>query len=554
MPYDESDDYDVYEIIDQAYNEADRLSRPIHILLDTYQKYEEHDPNADAVANDREALEWLDDYWEYVKWNEHGNESSIDEVGGFRGFARTVTDSDYVDSTLDYLIYDDYDKIDPTARDLADRLKIIANRYGALRKMKKMSFTERVCQYIKNNYDIPKKMEFYIGTDEYDFEDWVDAYVEEFNNNVTSPYGDDSDESDVKVVGEEILQIMTAPYKMGSQYVMNYDDFEASTKKMKKNKTQLIKSGDWIQNWVNGKVEMNSFEANGVSFSLDMSSGGGAYSNDDELIYQGKEILVYMGLPFDTDWVENDEVIYISAYDENMTELWTQPYSIYQVPTFAHAIRKLEDILRNNNIEAKSTKSAKKSQDIHSMIASIRKNNNSLKKERVDLKNNVKKENIAKMSWDDYKKLKRAYDNGTVESLINGMNNILPGYGNQFEALFEACMSVGSLKDYIFNNFVPIEMPPLVRGRTNIYDSEGNGIVQYNFDGDGLSAMIRFTVVKNTDVKVTICLWDNHQIVDDESQTYTDVDIDWIDEVFSDANEFFRGVCQSYVNMVRQGI
>ena len=145
MPYDESDDYDVYEIIDQAYNEADRMSRPIHLLLETYQKYEEHDPDADRVADDSEALEWLDDYWEYVKWNEHGNESSIDEVGGFKGFARTVTDSDYVEATLNYLIYeDDPELIDPTARDLADRLKNIASRYGTLRKMKKSKeFWER---------------------------------------------------------------------------------------------------------------------------------------------------------------------------------------------------------------------------------------------------------------------------------------------------------------------------------------------------------------------------------------------------------------------------
>ena len=148
-----------------------------------------------------------------------------------------------------------------------------------------------------------------------------------------------------------------------------------NVKKMKKNRTQLAKSGDWIQDWVNGKVEMDSFEANGVSFSLDMSSGGGAYSNDDELIYEGKEILVYMGLPFDTDFEsDEDEIIYISAYDENQMELWTLPYSIYQVPTFYHAIGKLEDILRNNNIEAKTTKSVKKSQDIQEFMQNLSEN------------------------------------------------------------------------------------------------------------------------------------------------------------------------------------
>lgn len=341
MPYDESDDYDVYEIIDQAYNEADRMSRPIHLLLETYQKYEEHDPDADRVADDRQALEWLDDYWEYVKWNEHGNESSIDEVGGFRGLARTVTDSDYVDSTLDYLIYeDDPNLIDPTARDLADRLKIIASRYGALRKMKKMSFTERVCQYIKNNYDIPEKMEFYIGTDGYDFEDWVDAYIEEYNNNVSSPYGNDSDESDVKVVAEEILQIMTAPYKMGNEYVINNDDFEASTKKMKKSK----------EFW----EREDCFD----ELTPDM---------------QDKVRDLCMTLQVNDPIIEkrDDGYYFLFSYYDGDPEYYFDKYDIQQDKEGKFNYFKLDKM--------------KKSQDIHSMIADVRKNNNSLVKNRVDL-------------------------------------------------------------------------------------------------------------------------------------------------------------------------
>lgn len=110
-----------------------------------------------------------------------------------------------------------------------------------------MSFTNRVISYIKDNYDIPEKMEFYIGTEGYDFEDWVDAYIEEYNNNVSSPYGDDSDESDVKVVGEEILQIMTAPYKMGNEYVINNDDFEASTTKTKKSQPTTKSFNDMVK-------------------------------------------------------------------------------------------------------------------------------------------------------------------------------------------------------------------------------------------------------------------------------------------------------------------
>lgn len=388
MPYDESDDYDVYEIIDQAYNEADRMSRPIHLLLETYQKYEEHDPNADRVADDREALEWLDDYWEYVKWNEHGNESSIDEVGGFKGFAYTVTDSDYVEATLDYLIYeDDPELIDPTARDLADRLKIIANRYGALRKMKKMSFTERVCQYIKNNYDIPDKMEFYVGTEEYDFKDWVDAYVEEYNNNVSSPYGDDSDESDVEVVAEEILQIMTAPYKMGNEYVINYDDFEASSKKMKKSYgrygtvEQVHDLSDNERRMYNYKVKLDwdggsgyvyvwwrIFERDGI-YNLIRLEGNG-YDGLTELLkeqYFGTldEAVEYADMQ--TDIIKNKM---LELFGHGMDASWSD-----------------DDISSYNNF-GDSIEPTMKSQDIHSLIASIRKNNNSLKKEPVGLNGN----------------------------------------------------------------------------------------------------------------------------------------------------------------------
>lgn len=92
---------------------------------------------------------------------------------------------------------------------------------------KHLSFTDRVISYIKSNYDIPDKMEFYIGDSECDFKDWVDAYIEEFNGNVNVPFDDLSDESDVEAVGDEILQIMTSPYNPYSpnQWTINYGDF-----------------------------------------------------------------------------------------------------------------------------------------------------------------------------------------------------------------------------------------------------------------------------------------------------------------------------------------
>lgn len=117
------DEDDICYAVENAYSEADRMNRPIRLLLDVYRKYQSKDSLADRVAEDEEALDWLDDYWTYVRWNEHGNESSIEEVGGFVGFAQTFL---YADQFIDYLMYDDYDKIDDRERDLIDRLRRIA--------------------------------------------------------------------------------------------------------------------------------------------------------------------------------------------------------------------------------------------------------------------------------------------------------------------------------------------------------------------------------------------------------------------------------------------
>lgn len=142
------DEDDDYYAVDNAYSEADRMDRPIKLLLDVYKRYQPKDSLADRVANDEEALRWLDDYWQYVRWNEHGNQASIEEVGGFVGFAHTFDNAEYY---LDYLLYDDYDKIDDDTKNLYDRLMSIAQRYGGVSKMKKSIDEDAVFNFIKNN-------------------------------------------------------------------------------------------------------------------------------------------------------------------------------------------------------------------------------------------------------------------------------------------------------------------------------------------------------------------------------------------------------------------
>ena len=157
--YDGEDD-ELYAV-ENAYSEADKTSRPIKILLDVYKKYQQKDPIADRVAEDSEAHQWLDDYWAYVCMVEHGNECSVEEVGGFVGFARSF--SDYAPEIAEYLLYDDINEIDGDARGLYDRFIPIAQRYGGnvsktdkLHEHAEKSIHDMIAQCRENNNSLRK--------------------------------------------------------------------------------------------------------------------------------------------------------------------------------------------------------------------------------------------------------------------------------------------------------------------------------------------------------------------------------------------------------------
>lgn len=73
-----------------------------------------------AIINSEECMDWMADYWKYVKVIEHGNESTIAEVGG--GFLDCIADPV---NTLQYLAEDDSDE----ARELAHRLMALNAKY-----------------------------------------------------------------------------------------------------------------------------------------------------------------------------------------------------------------------------------------------------------------------------------------------------------------------------------------------------------------------------------------------------------------------------------------
>ena len=80
------------------------------------------------MADDPECMKWFSDYWDYVRWCEHGNECSLSEVQ-FKGFVETVMDPEYV---LEYLLPEG-DETD-TGRELAERLRKLNKRYARRKK------------------------------------------------------------------------------------------------------------------------------------------------------------------------------------------------------------------------------------------------------------------------------------------------------------------------------------------------------------------------------------------------------------------------------------
>lgn len=54
------------------------------------------------LANDRAFFDWAEDYWSFIKWNEHGNQPSVFDFDGWDGFVGAVQyPEDYVENLRD---------------------------------------------------------------------------------------------------------------------------------------------------------------------------------------------------------------------------------------------------------------------------------------------------------------------------------------------------------------------------------------------------------------------------------------------------------------------
>ena len=126
----EEEEEDPGDRLERMLSEADRASASagIDILREIYLDPDLGQSTTSVglrIAADPECIRWMKDYWNYVKWNEHGNEASLSEIG-FEGFVQDILDPSYV---TEYLL-NDFPFSSKRAIDLADRLKVLNRRYS----------------------------------------------------------------------------------------------------------------------------------------------------------------------------------------------------------------------------------------------------------------------------------------------------------------------------------------------------------------------------------------------------------------------------------------
>ena len=148
----EGEDDELYAVENAYYEAENNPAKAIEILRDCYVKYQADNDKILSVANNDDAIRWLTDYWAYVRDMEHGNEPSIAEVEGFSGFAQIIAYPDITQQTMEYLLYDDYDKIDNEAKDLIDRLTALTG--VSMAKMKKSygNYIDAIANFIIDDH------------------------------------------------------------------------------------------------------------------------------------------------------------------------------------------------------------------------------------------------------------------------------------------------------------------------------------------------------------------------------------------------------------------
>lgn len=442
---------DEHDPSDELYSQAERSNDPIPILLEAYQKYEEHDdPYVDSIANDSEAVQWLRDYWDYVRDSEHGRQNTLNENGYFPGFAYIFKEPEQY---IEYLIgYDDYDKVDDVPKELARRLEQLSAKYGGVVKMKKSQYN--VGDYFVNDEGCKVQVTDLFRMDGDDMVEWTISY----NSNGRAVTFTTMD------VFEKMLSDKGARYGGNSSFepiIREDEDLMQSTKKMKKsiNIEQLAhdvtdlyedidpytirdafdsmeeayqSNLDALMTWNNDEIQRSIID-NLQEYADEGYTGIGSISvNDvisrlkeltsmkstrkmkkslfdiedrfDELPDDLKDIARSLRSTLQVDDPVIDErdgdYYFIFSYYDGDPEYYFDELNIQQNNMEQYNYLNLSEVARNPPRWMKSTK--KSIPSIHDMIAQTRANNNSLVKSRVNIR--IAKTNVesVKEEIEDY--------------------------------------------------------------------------------------------------------------------------------------------------------
>lgn len=120
------------------YDDADRLNdcRGIAILRDIYFDPREagnRTPEVDKIAMDDECIRWYCDYWDFVTWNEHGNEANLTECSTMPDIANAIHEPEYILEYLDpdgNFTRDDDPELYDRMKRLAERLVYLHQKHG----------------------------------------------------------------------------------------------------------------------------------------------------------------------------------------------------------------------------------------------------------------------------------------------------------------------------------------------------------------------------------------------------------------------------------------
>jgi len=400
---DELSDWEIQQIaIESAFHQADRIDRPVGVLLECYQNYQEHDSNTDAIASDAEALRWLDDYWEYVCSVENGRQCSMAELDGLIGMAGYITDPFIAEQVIEYLQYDD--EIDEDAQNLIDRLKQITSRYNGVSKMKK---SENFGYYIDNlidldwNHETDEPGQFYDDISEVDmlladgnYKEAYDKLNDIFNRCTDGEMGyligelagkieariREPIEFHKKAVLEYIISCNSCCYGEIYEYCRDIgmddkDTDEAISELESEGKIEFVNQMDWVaktkkmkkSEYEDGNIPMSPNDyRNGLESIMDLPQVGAVYTNSTG----GSCKIIAVDEP--------------ALSEEYRLDNFQITYQMGGGDILCHKWGGVKNMLEYNGYDYKA--STKKSMpSIHDMIAQTRMNNNSLTKSRVDL-------------------------------------------------------------------------------------------------------------------------------------------------------------------------